>query len=399
MAETEDGAKPATETETAPVAAALKTTPLHGQHVALGARMVPFAGYEMPVQYPTGILTEHLQTRASAGLFDVSHMGQAFLTGPDHETTAKALEALVPADILDLGKGRQRYTQLLNPEGGILDDLMVTRSVEEGEDGVLMLVVNAACKEQDFAHIAQHLPADVRLLRADHRALVALQGPSAAEVLARHCDGADKMPFMSGRQTSFDGLSCHVSRSGYTGEDGYEISIKAGHAIAVWSALLRDQAVKPIGLGARDSLRLEAGLCLYGHDIDTTTSPVEAALIWSIQKRRREEGGFPGAERVRRELAEGPVRKRVGILPDGKAPAREGTEIRAKDGRKIGTITSGGFGPSLGGPLAMGYVEAGFAALGTELDLMVRGKALPAKVAAMPFVPNRYYRSPPSSAG
>jgi aminomethyltransferase len=384
----------ATEAPGAAAAPALKTTPLHGGHVALGARMVPFAGYEMPVQYPTGVLAEHLHTRASAGLFDVSHMGQAFLMGGDHATTAKALEILVPADILNLAPGRQRYTQLLNEEGGILDDLMVTRSAEEAEDGVLMLIVNAACKEQDFAHIAARLPQGVRLMRADHRALVALQGPKAAEVLARHCEGVAEMPFMSARQTSFDNLTCHVSRSGYTGEDGYEISIKAAHAVAIWSALLRDTAVKPIGLGARDSLRLEAGLCLYGHDIDTTTSPVEAALTWSIQKRRREEGGFPGAERLQREFAEGASRKRVGILPDGKAPAREGTEIHAKDGRKIGIVTSGGYGPTLGGPLAMGYVEASFAGLATELDLMVRGKALPAKVAPMPFVPNRYYRPP-----
>ena len=397
MAETEDGAKPAGE---APASAPpLRTTPLHGAHIGLGARMVPFAGYDMPVQYPTGVLTEHQHTRARAGLFDVSHMGQAFLTGPDHGTVAKALEALVPADIVNLAPGRQRYTQLLNEEGGILDDLMVTRSAEEGEDGVLMLVVNAACKEEDFSHIASRLPADVKLMRADHRALIALQGPQAAEVLARHCPGVDLMPFMSAHQASFDNLTCHVSRSGYTGEDGYEISIKAAHAVAVWSALLRDQAVKPIGLGARDSLRLEAGLCLYGHDIDLTTSPVEAALTWSIQKRRREEGGFPGAERVRRELAEGPSRKRVGILPDGKAPAREGTEIQAKDGRKIGKVTSGGFGPTLGGPLAMGYVEAGFAALGTELDLVVRGKPLPAKVAPTPFVPHRYYRPAAGAAG
>jgi len=395
MAETTAESPPEfTAEETSAAPPTLKTTPLHGAHVALGARMVPFAGYDMPVQYPTGILTEHLQTRASAGIFDVSHMGQAFLMGPDQATVAKALEALVPADILNLAPGRQRYTQLLDQEGGILDDLMVTRSAEEAEDGVLMLIVNAACKDQDFPHIAARLPEGIRLMRADHRALIALQGPKAAEVLARHCEGAAEMPFMSARQMSFDGLTCHVSRSGYTGEDGYEISIKSAHAVAIWSALLRDGAVKPIGLGARDSLRLEAGLCLYGHDIDITTSPVEAALTWSVQKRRREEGGFPGAERVKRELAEGPSRKRVGILPDGKAPAREGTEIQAKDGRKIGTVTSGGFGPSLGGPLAMGYVESGFAALGTELDLVVRGKPLPAKVASMPFVPNRYFRPP-----
>jgi aminomethyltransferase len=372
---------------------ALKATPLHGAHVALGARMVPFAGYDMPVQYPSGVLAEHNHTRSSAGLFDVSHMGQAFLLGPDHATVAAALEELVPADILNLAPGRQRYTQLLNDDGGILDDLMVTRSAEPAEDGVLMLIVNAACKEADFAHIAGKLRPGVRLMRAEHRALVALQGPKAAEVLARHSPGGDKMAFMSAWSTEFDGLACHISRSGYTGEDGYEISIKAAHVIAIWSALLRDAAVKPIGLGARDSLRLEAGLCLYGHDLDTTTSPVEAALAWSIQKRRREEGGFPGAARVQRELSEGPARRRVGILPDGKAPAREGTEILTEDGRKIGTITSGGFGPTLGGPLAMGYVEGAFASLGTALDLLVRGKPLPGKVAPMPFVPNRYYRT------
>ncbi|MBV9741300.1 MAG: glycine cleavage system aminomethyltransferase GcvT [Hyphomicrobiales bacterium] len=388
------GEGPAREAAAAAEVPALKSTPLHDAHVALGARMVPFAGYEMPVQYPTGILAEHLHTRASAGIFDVSHMGQAFLMGSDHATTAKALESLVPADILNLAPGRQRYTQLLNEDGGILDDLMVTRSSEEAEDGVLMLIVNAACKDQDFAHIEARLPQGVRLMRADHRALVALQGPKSAEVLAHHCGGVAEMPFMSARTTHFDGLACHVSRSGYTGEDGYEISIKSAHAVALWSALLRDGAVKPIGLGARDSLRLEAGLCLYGHDIDTTTSPVEAALAWSVQKRRREEGGFPGAERLKRELAQGTSRKRVGILPDGKAPAREGTEIQAKDGRKIGTVTSGGFGPTLGGPLAMGYVEVGFAAIGTEIDLLVRGKTLPAKVASMPFVPNRYFRPP-----
>jgi len=397
MAET-DAVQPAAASESAAqeaqAAPALKTTPLHATHLALGARMVPFAGYEMPVQYQTGVLSEHNHTRTSAGLFDVSHMGQAFLLGADHAAVASALETLVPADILHLAPGRQRYTQLLNEEGGILDDLMVTRSAEPAEDGVLMLIVNAACKEADFAHIAGRLPSGARLMRADHRALLALQGPMAAQVLERHSPGVAAMAFMSARTTEFDGLACHISRSGYTGEDGYEISIKAAHVIAVWSALLRDPAVKPIGLGARDSLRLEAGLCLYGHDIDTTTSPVEAALTWSIQKRRREEGGFPGTARLQRELSEGPTRKRVGILPDGKAPAREGTEILAKDGRKIGTVTSGGYGPTLGGPLAMGYVESAFAPLGTELDLLVRGKPLPGKIVSMPFVPNRYHRTP-----
>jgi len=366
-------------------------TPLNGEHVAAGARMVPFAGYDMPVQYPTGILTEHNWTRASAGLFDVSHMGQAFLIGPDHATTAAALETLCPADLVALQPGRQRYTQLLGDEGGILDDLMATRPAEPEEDGVLFLVVNAACKEQDFAHIAARLPAGVRLIRAEHRALVALQGPKAAEVLADHCPDTLDMPFMSGRTTTFDGLACHVSRSGYTGEDGYEISIHSRHAVRLWQRLTADERVKPIGLGARDSLRLEAGLCLYGHDIDTTTSPVEAGLVWSMQKRRRVDGGFPGAARIQRELADGPSRIRVGILPDGRQPAREGTVIEA-DGRPIGVVTSGGFGPTLGGPLAMGYVEAAFAALDTPVTLIVRDKPLAARIAAMPFVPNRYFR-------
>ena len=366
-------------------------TPLYDAHVAAGARMVPFAGYDMPVQYPTGILTEHKWTRDSAGLFDVSHMGQAFLLGPDHATTARAIEALCPADILNLAPGKQRYSQLLNAEGGILDDLVVTRSAGPAEDGALMLVVNAACKEQDFAHIAANLPANVRLMRADHRALVALQGPKAAEVLAKHCPDTATMPFMAAKSTTFDRMPCHVSRSGYTGEDGYEISINAKHVATLWSTLSADAAVKPIGLGARDSLRLEAGLCLYGHDIDTTTSPVEGALVWSMQKRRREEGGFPGAARIQQELKAGPSRLRVGILPEGRQPAREGAEIHA-DGRKVGVVTSGGFGPTLNGPLAMGYVEAAFAKPGTELTLIVRDKPLPARVATTPFVPNRYFR-------
>lgn len=381
------------ETQTIPAETLLRT-PLHGRHVALGARMVPFAGYDMPVQYPTGILAEHLWTRENAGLFDVSHMGQAFLIGPDHETTARALEALAPADFVGLKPGQQRYSQLLNDEGGILDDFMVARSPDPAEDGMLALVVNAACKEQDYAHVAARLPKTVRLLRADHRALLALQGPKAAEVLARHCPDTADMPFMTVRTTRFDGIPVNVSRSGYTGEDGYEISVANAHAEEIASALLRATEVKPIGLGARDSLRLEAGLCLYGHDIDVTTSPVEAGLVWSIQKRRREEGGFPGADRIRRELAEGVARRRVGILPEGKAPAREGTEIADAEGRVIGTVTSGGFGPSLGGPLAMGYVEAASAEVGAAVQLMVRGKALPARIVPMPFVPQRYFRGP-----
>jgi aminomethyltransferase len=373
-------------------APALAVTPLHDLHLRLGARMVPFAGYEMPVQYREGILSEHAQTRNAAGLFDVSHMGQAFLVGPDHETTARALEALVPADLLTLSLGRQRYTQLTNDAGGILDDLMVTRSADAAEDGVLMLVVNASRKLADFAHIAAHLPADVRLLRADHRALLALQGPKAADVLARHAPGVNEMPFMTAISTRFDGIECHISRSGYTGEDGFEISAHAKRIGAIAERLLDSADVKPVGLGARDSLRLEAGLCLYGHDIDAGTSPIEAGLAWSIQKRRRMEGGFPGAARVQAELDGGPARLRVGLVPEGRAPAREGAEIRAPDGAPIGRVTSGGFGPSVGGPIAMGYVDSGFAETSTPVVLVVRGKELAAKVAPLPFVTHRYKR-------
>jgi aminomethyltransferase len=374
------------------VAVAPLKTPLHSRHVTLGARMVPFAGYDMPVQYPTGILTEHNWTREKAGLFDVSHMGQAFLVGPDHETTARALEALIPADILNLAPGKQRYSQLLNEEGGILDDLMVTRSLDPDEDGALYLVVNAACKTEDYAHIEARLPANVKLIRAEHRGLIALQGPAAAEALAALAPEAAEMGFMTSRTMKVAGIKANLSRSGYTGEDGYEISADAKRIGEIWDTLLLDGHVKPIGLGARDSLRLEAGLCLYGHDIDTTTSPVEAALTWSIQKRRREEGGFPGAERILREFAEGPARVRIGLLPEGRAPAREGAEIATPEGEVVGKVTSGGFGPTLNAPCAMGYVAKAHSAPGTRLDLIVRGKPLPAVVATMPFVPNRYKR-------
>jgi aminomethyltransferase len=370
----------------------LSVTPLHALHLARGGRMVPFAGYSLPVQYADGIIAEHNHTRSAAGLFDVSHMGQAFLVGPDPATVARALEALVPADILGLGPGRQRYTQLLNAEGGIVDDLMVTRSSDPAEDGVLMLVVNAARKEADLAHFAAELPAGVRLLRANHRALIAVQGPLAADVVSRHSRDIAAMDFMSAQNASFDGIDCHVSRSGYTGEDGYEVSVKATRVIAIVERLLDDPRVKLAGLGARDSLRLEAGLCLYGHDIDETTSPVEAALTWSIARRRREDGGFPGAARIAAEIAEGPKRRRVGIKPEGRAPAREGTEIRQSDGTVIGRVTSGGFGPTVEGPIAMGYVEARFAEPGTKVALVVRGKELPASVVPLPFVPHRYRR-------
>jgi aminomethyltransferase len=372
--------------------ASLQHTPLYELNVALGAKMVPFAGYAMPVHYPPGILKEHLHTRARAGLFDISHMGQAFLIGPDHATTAAALEALVPADILHLEPGQQRYTQLLNAEGGIIDDLMVTRSAAAEDDGRLMLVVNAARKEVDYAHMAERLPHGVSLRPAPERALLALQGPGAAGALAKVSDVGAGLRFMraaSGKVGEFD---CHVSRSGYTGEDGFEISVAAAKAQKLARLLLAQEGVQPIGLGARDSLRLEAGLCLYGHDIDETTSPIEAGLTWSIQKRRRTDGGFPGFERIRDELARGPGRKRVGIKPEGRAPAREGTEIQSTQGERIGIVTSGGFGPSVNGPVAMGYVQSANAAPGTPVNLMVRGKALAASVVPLPFFPHRYAR-------
>ena len=364
-------------------------TPLHALHLALGARMAPFAGYDMPIQYPTGVLAEHLHTRTAAGLFDVSHMGQAILSGPH---AAARLETLVPGDLAALGEGRIRYTQFLNESGGILDDLMVTRlPPAPNGDERLFLVVNAACKAQDFARLGAALP-DLSLDVLDDRALLALQGPQAAAVLATLAPGFADMPFMSLREGRFGAIPLTVTRSGYTGEDGYEISLPASEAEAFAQALLAHPHVQPIGLGARDSLRLEAGLCLYGHDIDETTSPVEAALTWSISKRRRAEGGFPGANRIQRELREGPPRLRVGLLPEGRAPAREGTIITDEAGVEIGVVTSGGFGPSLNGPLAMGYVAADHAVLKTPVRLIVRGKPLPARVVALPFVPNRFYR-------
>lgn len=368
-------------------------TPLHERHVAAGARIVPFAGYAMPVQYPTGIIAEHLWTRSQAGLFDVSHMGQATLVGPDHETTARALETLVPAAILELKPGQQRYTQLLTEEGGIIDDLMVTRPADPALDGTLFLVVNAGTKEGDYAHMAARLPANVRLERQDDRALLALQGPAAEAVMAdAGCADAVGLTFMRTGRTTLHGHDVHVSRSGYTGEDGYEISVSADAAGALWDALLADARVKPIGLGARDSLRLEAGLCLYGHDIDTTTSPIEAGLTWSIQKRRREEGGFPGAARIQRELAEGPARVRVGIALEGRAPAREGAAITTPEGEGAGVVTSGGFGPSVERPIAMGYVRPDRAEIGTPLHCVVRGRPLAGLVAPLPFTPARFKR-------
>lgn len=369
----------------------LKRTPLHGLHVEFGAKMVPFAGYDMPVQYPMGVLAEHKHTRTAAGLFDVSHMGQAWLTAP--LDLAAMVERLVPGDVAVLKMGRMRYTQLLTHTGGIVDDLMITKMPDRDGGEALFLVVNAGCKDNDFELIGRSLAGSAELKREDDRALLALQGPKAAACLARLVPACATMAFMSAAETAWDGADIIVSRCGYTGEDGFEVSIGAARAEDLARALLAMEEVEPIGLGARDSLRLEAGLCLYGHDIDLTTSPVEADLVWSISKRRREEGGFVGADVVQRQLAEGPKRRRVGILPEGRAPAREGTEILAKDGAVIGSVTSGGFGPTFDGPIAMGYVRTDHAGEGTPVDLMVRGTPRPAKVAAMPFVPQRYYRA------
>ena len=371
----------------------LRRTPLYDLHVELGGKMVPFAGYEMPVQYPAGILKEHLHTRAKAGLFDVSHMGQRFLIGPDRATTVAALEALTPGDFQSLAPGRMRYSLLLTDDGGIVDDFMVTRAQSADDDNMLGFVVNAGRKDVDDAFISARLPSGVTLKLAEDRALLALQGPAAEAVLARHCPEAAALSFMAAARATFDGIDCALSRSGYTGEDGYEISMKAKDAERFARALLAEPEVLPIGLGARDSLRLEAGLCLYGHDIDEGTDPVSANLTWAIGKRRKLEKNFPAAEKIMALLFDGAPRKRVGIRPDGKAPARDGTEIADKSGRVIGKITSGGFGPSLNAPVAMGYIESAFAADGTEVDLIVRGKPCPARVAPMPFVPHRYKRA------
>jgi len=368
----------------------LQQTPLHGLHLELGARMVPFAGYAMPVQYPLGVLKEHLHTREQAGLFDVSHMGQIRLRGAQ---AAKALEALVPVDIIDLPVGMQRYALFTNAEGGILDDLMVANL---GNDE-LFLVVNAGCKDQDLTHLRQHLEGQCEVESLfDSRALLALQGPAAAKVLARLAPEVGSMTFMQFAPVRLLGVDCYVSRSGYTGEDGYEISVPAEAAQMLARSLLAEPEVEAIGLGARDSLRLEAGLCLYGHDVDATTTPIEASLTWAISKARRADGvragGFPGAERIFAQQREGVASKRVGLLPSERVPVREGALIVDAREQVIGRVTSGGFGPSLGGPLAMGTVHSEHAALETEVFAQVRGKLVPMRVVRTPFVAQRYYR-------
>ena len=371
---------------TEPSAGPLKRTPLYALHKELGARLVPFAGYEMPVQFPMGILVEHAHARRAAGLFDVSHMGQVRLTAKPGHNAAKALETLVPGDITGLQPGQQRYTQFTNESGGILDDLMVTSTGDH-----LLLVVNAACKDADLAHIQKHLSATCEIEPMFSRGLLALQGPQAAQALARLVPAVATMKFMTGAFFTIDGAQCYITRSGYTGGDGYEISTPADAAEAIARTLLAQPEVKSIGLGARDSLRLEAGLCLYGHDIDTTTTPVEAVLLWSVGKERRVQGGFPGAAVVQKQIAEGAPRKRVGLLPEGKAIAREGAEI-VIGGKTVGKVTSGGFAPGLERAIAMGYVEKAQSANGTKVELMVRGKPVLAEIVPMPFVKHAYYR-------
>lgn len=363
----------------------LNRTPLYDVHLEHGARMVPFAGYEMPVQYPSGIVKEHRHTRAAAGLFDVSHMGQVTLRGAQ---AAARLEALVPMDIIGLEPMRQRYALFTNDQGGILDDFMVTNAGDH-----LFVVVNAACKSQDVAHLKRHLE-QVEL--HEDRALVALQGPKAADVLTRLCPEAGGLIFMQAGQFTVGGVDCFVTRSGYTGEDGFEISIPADASADLVREMLSRDEVAPIGLGARDSLRLEAGLCLYGHDIDTATTPVEAGLRWALSKARRpggsRAGGYPGAGVIERQLSEGVERKRVGLAPQGRAPVREGAELFDEAGTAVGSVTSGGFGPSVERPVAMGYVATGHNEPGTVLTTRVRGKEIPVHVHKLPFVKQNYYR-------
>ena len=383
----------------------LKKTPLHAMHVRLGARMAEFGGYDMPIQYADGIMAEHNWTRTEAGLFDVSHMGPSFLSLPQlggktpeerdeaHRKVSALVEKLVPSDIAGLAPGKVQLTVLLNEDGGIIDDLMIGRPPREDQQGGLYIVVNAGTKENDFALIAKAAAGEAELHRADDRALIAIQGPKAEEVIAGIFPEAVALTFMTFKQIKDTPYGNVVAtRCGYTGEDGFEILVPAEHGEAFANRLLEDHRVKPIGLGARDSLRLEAGLCLYGHDLDTGKTPVMASLNWMISKARRERADFPGAQKILGQLKDGVPSKRVGIRPLGRAPAREGTEVQSVDGQTIGVITSGGFGPTVNGPVAQGYVQPAFAKAGTPLKLIVRGKALEAEVAALPFVPARYKR-------
>lgn len=370
----------------------IKHTALYDLHLNAGAKMVPFAGYSMPVQYKPGILAEHNQTRQAAGLFDVSHMGQARLIGPDHDAVVQALESLIPGDIKGLKPGQMRYSLLLNELGGVLDDLMITRPADPGLSGSLYLVVNAAMKEADFSFINRQLPDEFQLERMEDHALLALQGPKAAECMASFGLDMSAQIFMTADMHSLLGVECHISRSGYTGEDGFEISVPNDQAVALAEQLLQHKDIEPVGLGARDSLRLEAGLCLYGHDITQDITPVEASLNWAISKRRRAAADFPGADRILHQLEHGTDRVRVGLRPKDRTIVREGAEILNEQSELIGHVTSGTFGPTIAGPIAMGYVETPYAALGTELNAVIRGKHKPVVVSAMPFVPHRYYR-------
>lgn len=372
----------------------LKKTVFHDLHLSHGGKMVPFAGYEMPVQYELGIKQEHIHCRTKAGLFDVSHMGQAELITEDYIAAAFVLETLVPGDVIKLKPGNMRYSVLLNEAGGIEDDLMITHRVRSDGSRVVGLVVNAARKTHDYAYISSYLPDDIDLKILDDRSLLALQGPMAEEILAHWCPEAVGMSYMSEIETNFFGLACRVSRCGYTGEDGFELSIPNKDAPRVAEMLLSHPDVELIGLGARDSLRLEAGFCLYGHDIDAQTSPIEADLGWIMNKRRREEGGFLGEDRIISELEDGAKKRRVGILPQGAAaPAREGALIFDEAGQEIGVITSGGFGPTVGGPVAMGYVSLKESQLGNVVQVEVRGKKYPWLVTDMPFTPYRTFKA------
>ena len=376
------------------IAPELLKTPLYDLHLELGARMVPFAGYSMPVQYPAGLMAEHHHTRQAAGLFDVSHMGQLRLVGLE---AAAALETLIPVDVIDLPAGKQRYGLLLNEDGGIIDDLMFfNRDYLNGGD--IFVIVNGACKVGDIAHIRQKIGARCEVIPMPEMALLALQGPQAVTALSRLAPGVEKLVFMTGGRFTVAGCDCFLTRSGYTGEDGFEISVPAAQADTLARALLAQPEVKPVGLGARNSLRLEAGLCLYGNDIDTTTTPVEASLNWAIQKVRRtgsaRAGGFPGADKVLAQLADPATltRKRVGLVALERIPVRDHTALQSLDGTPIGEVTSGLLGPSIDKPVAMGYVKPEFSAMGTRVNAIVRGKPVPMEVSPMPFVPNRYFR-------